>query len=310
MTIDGSRRWRRETVGGAPRALRAPRAREERATEPQGPAGREGWQGEPPLGGGDAPEWDRPLTEDDAPWQAVWWLGGKFNNPTTRPAPPGADRRAPAHVEHSRPRWEGLSGRAAHWGLGVGALAALLLALRLVVGGDADATAAPEGWRAFAGDGYAGAAPPNWRHVEGGALDYLVVERPTPPAPPASPGARRLVQGSPAVAHPAVAIGDCRPPARSRAEAQRRWAEELRAGGATLSVTRMVEVEGLRYQLLEVRAPSGAAGAGTPEAPLTQRVLPVGDDGCARELALTPIAGVVGVEEFAAVLATLRLGSE
>jgi hypothetical protein len=52
-----------------------------------------------------------------------------------------------------------------------------------------------------------------------------------------------------------------------------------------------------------VLAPAGAGGT-----PLTQRALPVDDGGCARELTFTPIAGVVGVEEFAAVLATLRFG--
>ncbi len=43
---------------------------------------------------------------------------------------------------------------------------------------------------------------------------------------------------------------------------------------------------------------------------MTQRVLPVSDDGCARELTLTPIDGVVDVDAFVAVLATLRLGPE
>jgi hypothetical protein len=289
------------------RAARTARAQgEEHATEQQGPAGRESGPGEPPLGGGDASKWDHPLTEDDAPWQSVWWLGGKFSSPGTRRAATGAERHAARHAELSRSPWEGLGRRAWHWGTAVGALAMLLLALRLVGGdGGTGAAATPEGWRAFAGSGYAGAAPRSWRHVSGSSLDYLVVERPTPPSPRAGAGARRLVEGSPAIAYPAVAIGDCRPPAGSRAEAQRRWAEELRAGGATLSVTRVVEVEGLEYQLLEVRAPAGATGA-----PVTQRVLPVGEDGCARELALTPIEGVVGVEEFAAVLATLRLGTE
>jgi hypothetical protein len=237
----------------------------------------------------------------------VWWLGGKFANPTHRQPAPGSDSRPAMHAELSRSRWDGLGERAWHWGIVLGALAALLLVLRVVAGGgdDVSAAGAPEGWRAFSGSGYAGAAPPNWTHIRGSTLDYLSVARPTEPRASSIPGARRLVEGSPAIAHPAVAIGGCRPPAPSRADARRRWAEELRAGGAALSVTRIVEVEGLRYQLLEVRAPAGAEGA-----PLTQRVLPVDDRGCARELTLTPIAGVVDVEAFAAVLATLRFESE
>lgn len=262
--------------------------------EPPGP---EGGRGEPPLGG-DSPAWDRPLTEDDAPWQPVWSLGGRFAHPGHRPPPPGPERRPPMHRELSRSRWEGLGARVWHWGIVFGALVVLLLALRLA-GGDAGA-AVPAGWHAFAADGYAGAVPPNWRHVDAEELDYFVVESPTPPSAPAGGVGRRLVLGAPAVAHPAVRIGGCRPQADSRADAQRQWAAELRAGGATLSVTRLIEVEGLPYQLLEVRAPAGT----------TQRILPVGDDGCARELSLTPIDGVVDIEQFAAVLATLRFGTE
>ena len=253
-------------------------------------------RGESPEGT-HASEWDRPLTEEDAPWQAVWTLGGRFAHPARRRPPAGADRRRPLSQELSRSRLEGLGGRAWHWLATLGALAALLLGLRLLAGGAEDA-AVPAGWRAFAAEGYAGALPSNWRHVGGESLDYLVVAAPAP-AEPTGPGGRRRVTGPPAHGYPAVTISGCRPPAESPGEAQRLWAEELRRGGAALSVTRIVEVEGRGYQLLEVVTPAG----------VTQRALPVSEDGCAREFSLTPVGGVVGVEEFSAVLETLRLGA-
>ena len=256
-----------------------------------------GRTGETP-GGPDPSEWDRPLGEEDAPWQPVWALGGRFTHPGRRPPAPGANRRAPLHRELSRPRLGGVGGRAWHWLAVALALAALLAALRLLAGGAQEA-GVPAGWHAFAGDGYRGALPPNWRHVDGAALDYLIVEVPAT-AEPTGPGGRRRVTGPPAHAYAAVTIGPCRPAAVSDGEAQRRWAEELRAGGAALSVTRIVEVEGRGYQLLEVVTAAG----------VSWRLLPVSVDGCAREFALTPVEGAVGVEEFSAVLGTLRLGAE
>ncbi len=262
--------------------------------ERRAPGGR---PGEPPLGG-DPSEWDRPLTEEDAPWQPVWALGARFTHPARRRPPPGADRRTPLHRELSRAPLEGVGGRAWHWVTVVGALAALLVALRLFAGG-ADPVGAPEGWHSFAAEGYAGALPANWRHVGGGSLDYLVVEVPTPPEP-TGPGGRRRVTGPPTLAYPAVTIAGCRAEADSPGEAQRLWAQELRSGGASLSVTRIVDVEGRGYQMLEVRTADG----------VTQRTLPVSEGGCAREFSLTPIEGVVDVEEFSDVLETLRLGTK
>lgn len=245
-----------------------------------------------------ASEWDRPLTEEDAPWQAVWTLGGRFAHPGRRRPPPDASRRLPMSRELSRSRLEGIGGRAWHWLATLGALATLLLTLRLLAGGAGEA-AVPAGWHAFAADGYAGALPPSWRHIGAESLDYLVVAVPAP-AEPTGPGGRRRVTGSPALGYPAVTIGGCRPRADFPGETQRLWLEELRRGGAALSVTRTVEVEGRSYQLLEVVTPGG----------VTQRALPVGADGRAREFSLTPIEGVVGPDEFAAVLETLRLGGD
>ena len=253
--------------------------------------------GEAPAGS-DPSEWDRPLGEDDAPWQPVWALGGRFTHPGRRRPPPGAGRRAPLDQELSRPRLGGLGGRAWHWLAAALALAALLALLRLLAPGAGEA-GVPPGWRAFAGEGYRGALPPNWRHVEGASLDYLVVEAPAP-LEAAAPGGRRRVTGSPALGYPAVAIGPCRPAAGSAGEAQRRWTEELRAAGAALSVTRTVEVEGRGYPLLQVVTATG----------VSWRLLAVSAGGCARELSLEPVAEVVGVEEFSEVLATLRLGAE
>ena len=125
-----------------------------------------------------------------------------------------------------------------------------------------------------------------------------MVEVPAP-AEPTGPGGRRRVTGPPALGYPAVTISGCRPPAESPGEAQRLWSEELRRSGGALSVTRVVEVEGRGYQLLQVVTPVG----------VTWRALPVSADGCAREFSLTPVEGVVGVEEFFAVLETLRLGA-
>ena len=155
IAIDGRARRKRATVGNPLGTLdESGQAREERATTQDGPAGHEGWQGEPPLGG-ESSKWDRPLTEDGAPWQSVRALGGKFANPTHCQPAPDSDRRPAMHADFSRSRWDGLGACAWHWGVVLGALAALLLALRLVAGGgdDVSAAGAPEDWRAFSGSG-------------------------------------------------------------------------------------------------------------------------------------------------------------
>ena len=105
-----------------------------------------------------ASEWDRPLTEEDAPWQAVWTLGGRFAHPGRRRPPPGADRRLPLSQELSRSRVEGLGGRAWHWLATLGALAALLLGLRLLSGG-AGGGSGPRGLVRLRGRRICGGAP-------------------------------------------------------------------------------------------------------------------------------------------------------